>query len=580
MALYCCFRNVGLAECCGVSLDAFRNEIAQRIACTVDESPDTIAEALTVPPDPKMGDYAFPCFVLAKKMRKPPQAIAEELAESLDLAPLIDRVEASGPYLNMFVSRAGFVRRVLEDVMRAGEAYGTSDVGVGKTVVADYSSPNIAKHLGVHHVRTTMIGHAICNLYRALGYHVVGVNHLGDWGTQFGQLMAAYKHWQEPEPLGHDPVTTLNELYVRFHKEAEDDVALQDEGRAWFRKLEEGDPEARELWERFREVSLEAFAKVYDQLGISFEAYTGESFFAPMTDEIIQRLLDSGIARHSEGAVIVDLEPHKLGIYLLRRSDGAALYYTRDICAAEYRKQEYDFARMIYVVGSEQRLLFQQLLKVLELMGHEWAKDCAHVDFGRVKGMSTRKGTVVLLQDVIDEAVQRVHEIMADKDAVEFDKDEVARQVGVGAVVFNDLKSRRIKDVKFDWDELLSFDGETGPYVQYTHVRLCSLIERHGRAVDRDSDLSLLVTDEDLALAKLLASLPQVVQDAAEQYEPSFLARCLLDLCGAFNNYYHAHRIVGDDAELTRARIVLVDCLRQVIKNGLRILGLESPERM
>ena len=563
-----------------VSWEDFRTSVARRIAVKAGIPAETIAAALTTPPDPKLGDYAFPCFLLAKKMRKPPAAIAQELAATVDLSPLAERVEAAGPYMNLFVNRPTFVASVLADVIERGEAYGTSDVGAGKTVVVDYSSPNIAKHLGIHHVRTTMIGHAICNLYKALGYRVVGVNHLGDWGTQFGQLIAAYKRWQAPEPLGDDPVARLNELYVRFHKEAANDPSLEEEGRAWFRKLEEGDAEARALWETFRAVSLEAFHKVYDQLGIAFDDYKGESFYAPMTEEVIQRLLDMGIATHSEGAVIVNLEPYDLGIYLLRRSDGATLYYTRDICAAEYRKKEYDFDKMIYVVGSEQRLLFLQLFKVLEIMGHGWARDCVHVDFGRVKGMSTRRGSVVLLQDVIDEAVQRVRDIIGEKHAELENKEEVARNVGIGAIVFNDLKNRRIKDVQFDWEDVLSFDGETGPYVQYTHVRLCSLIEKYGHAADRGAELSLLTTDEELSLVKLLAALPHAVQQAAEQYEPSILSRCLLDLCSAFNNYYHLHRIVGDDPKLTRARILLVDALRQVIKNGLHVLGLEAPEKM
>lgn len=561
-------------------MNPFVQEIVTTLAGLLAMPQEDLAASLEIPQDPKMGDYALPCFTLAKVLKRSPQGIAADLAQKLPPSANIASIQPKGPYLNFFVHRPKLIEMVLSTVASQGERYGFSTLGAGRTIVVDFSSPNIAKHLAVHHLRSTMIGNALCNLHRALGYRVVGINYLGDWGTQFGQLIVAFKRWGNEEVLKGEAVTKLNELYVRFHKEAEQDATLNDEARAWFKRLESGDPEARQYWERFRAVSLAEFQEIYSRLGVRFDVISGESLYNEKMEATIQRLKDKGLATLSEGALIVDLERFEMPPCLLRKSDGATLYATRDICAAEDRKQTYDFHKLIYVVGSEQRLHLRQVFKVLELMGYEWAKNCVHVDFGRIHGMSTRKGAVVLLADVLDEAVSRVQEIISQKNPSLEDNERVAKDVGVGAVVFFDLSARRVKDVRFNWDEILNFEGETGPYVQYSHVRLCSVLEKYDKPVDSTANFALLEQEDEFALVRMLERFPQIVEHAAHEFEPSILAGFLLNLCSTFNGYYHNHRILGDDAELTRARILLVDCLRCALKNGLRLLGLTAPERM
>ena len=547
-----------------------------------------VENALAVPPNDDMGDYAFPCFAAAKALRKSPADIAAELASRVRTGKWIARAQAAGPYLNFFVNREAFVAWVLRRVRAEGAAYGRSAIGSGKTVVVEYSSPNIAKHLGIHHVRTTMIGNALDRLYRALGYNVVSINFLGDWGTQFGILIAAYKKWGGPETLEGDAVGKLNELYVRFNKEAEENPALRDQGRAWFKKLEAGDPEAAGLWKEFREVSLVTFEGVYERLGVRFDVVSGESAYDKLMPDTIRRLEAMGLAKSDEGALIVDLKAHKMPPVLLRKSDGATLYDTRDIAAAEDRWNRYHFARMVYVVGGDQKLHFRQIFKVLELMGYPWAKDCVHVDFGviRIKGaagaekMSTRGGKIIMLRDVLREAVDRARKAIEQKNPDLADKDAVAEMVGVGAVVFNDLKRQRVKDVDFDWGALLSFEGDTGPYIQYAHVRLCSILRKYGGPVNDRADLAMLEQPEEFSLAKALADFGAVILHAAEANEPSVVSQYLLDLCSRFSHYYHKHQVVGEDPGLTDARIVLVDAIRRTIANGLTLLGIRAPAEM
>jgi arginyl-tRNA synthetase len=567
----------------------FITEIVAQITAITPLDAGKIAGAITSPPNESMGDYAFPCFMLSKELRKKPNEIAEDLSGQIAPNKMIKEIRPVGPYLNFFVQPGPFVEHVLKSVRAEKAAFGNSDMGAGKTVVVEYSSPNIAKHLGIHHVRTTMIGNALDKIHRALGYDVVGINFLGDWGTQFGILIAAYKKWGGPEVFDGDPVANLNALYVRFNQEAEENPDLKDEGRSWFKKLEDGDAEAVDLWNKFRGVSLAAFEKVYARLGVHFDVISGESMFEEHMPAAIERLEQKGLAIIDDGALIVKLKEYKMPPVMLRKSDGATLYDTRDIAAAEARFDEYKFAKMVYVVGADQKLHFRQIFKTLELMGYEWAKDCIHVDFGiiRIKNeeglsakMSTRGGTVVMLKDVLGEAVIRVGKAIAEKNPDLANRDAVAEAVGVGAVVFNDLKRQRGKDVDFDWEQVLSFEGETGPYVQYAHVRLCSILRKHGLDVNDAIDFGLLTEPEDLSIAKALSNFGSVIERAARECEPCVIAQHLLDLCSRWSSYYHKHLVLTDDTALTAARILLVDALRQTILNGLTLLGLKAPEEM
>jgi arginyl-tRNA synthetase len=571
-------------------MDIFINNIVSLLKDNIPLSGEEIGGLIEIPPDIKMGDYAFPCFAIAKQLRKDPKKVASELSQKLAPNDIIIRISAHGPYLNFYVSRNMLCKTVLKGVFSEGDSYGTSDSGKGKTVIIDYSSPNIAKHLAVHHLRSAVIGNAIYNLYKALGYKCVGINHLGDWGTQFGQLIVAFKRWG-PKLKGQDSIketrldiSKLNELYVRFHKEAKDNPSLEDEARDWFRKLENGNEEASETWQYFKDISMAEFERVYKRLGVTFNSYAGESFYNDMLNDTVKRIKAAGLSEISEEALIVNLDDYDMPPCILRKKDEASLYATRDICAAEYRKQEYNFDKMIYVVGSEQRLHFKQFFKVLELMGYKWVDDCVHVDFGLVKfkhgKMSTREGKVILLEDLLKESCKIAREIMEGKNPDLENKEEVANAVGIGAIIFSELSTRRVKDVLFDWNEVLNFDGETGPYVQYTHTRLCSILRKYGEKVTNDIDHDLLREDDELLLVKRLEAFPLAILRAANYYEPSILSRHLLDLCSTFNRYYQHHRILTDNAELRKARIMLVDSIRQVIKNGLSILGLKSPERM
>ena len=569
-------------------MNIFTSEIANWLSIQTGLAPGALDAMIEIPPDPELGDYAFPCFTLAKPMKKAPAAIAADLAGKFAPTALVTSARAVGPYLNFSVDRRQLAEAVLKAVVGDGERYGRSNVGAGRTVVIDYSSPNIAKHLALHHIRSITIGGTLYRIFQAIGYRPIGINFLGDWGTNFGQLIVAFKRYGSPEMLENDAVENLNQLYVRFHTEAKKDPALEDEARAAFKRLEDGDPQVRALWQRFKDASLAEFKKVYGMLNVRFDEFSGESFYNEKVPATIRRLEERGLARLSEGALIVDLEAHKMPPVLLRKSDGATLYETRDICAAEERHAKYAFDRMIYVVGSEQRLHFRQIFKVLEMLGYEWAKRCVHVDFGLIRlkegRMSTRTGNVILLEDVLTEAVQRVEAIVRENDTErQLSEDEVkavSRDVGIGAVVFADLSSRRVKDVVFDWKDILNFKGETGPYLQYTHARISSILRKYGRPIGADVDSVVLADDISISVVKALENLPRIIQRAAETFEPSLIATYLLALASAFNTFYHEHRVLTDDERLARARILMIDCVRQALKNGLALLGMGAPERM
>ena len=565
-------------------MNRFVEEIV-RLICEETGLPKEEVESLVeIPPDQKLGDYAFPCFVLAKKLKKAPTQIAGELTLRLRATDLIEEISASGPYVNFRVDKAKQAEFVLTQISDEGEDYGSSDKGKEKTIVIDFSSPNIAKPFGIGHLRTTVIGNALFHIFRKLGYEVLRINHLGDWGTQFGKVILAYKMWGDEKEFLKDPISTLYDLYVRFHKEADEQPSLEEEARAWFKKLEDGDEEAIGLWKKFRESSLQEFNRVYEMLDIGFDHYPGESFYNEFMDQTIEELRAKGLAETSQDALIVDLDEYDLPPCLLKKKDEATLYATRDIAAAIYRHDTYKFHKSLYVVGSAQSLHFRQVFKVLELMGYEWAKDCVHVDFGWIKFrqemMSTRKGNIVLLEDVLNKSIELASKIIEEKNPELENKDEVARDVGIGSVIFADLATRRNKDIDFDWDQVLSFEGETAPYVQYTHARLCSLQRKYGRPVGKKIDYRALSTDEERALLKLLEDFPGKVKSAGKAYEPAFICSHLIDLCQTFNRFYQKQRIITEDEKLTAARMLLVRALQITIKGGLSLLGVKAPERM
>ena len=563
--------------------------IKQKIAGIISENLSElelseIEGMLEIPTDASMGDYAFPCFKLAKIMHKAPQMIAAELAEKIRGSELFEKVENVNAYVNLFMSRVAFAKLTLGAVSEEKERYGSSDKGKGKTVIVEYSSPNIAKPFHIGHIRSTVIGNSIGKIYSFIGYKVERINHLGDYGTQFGKMITAYRHWGKEEDVKNDPIKTLLSYYVKFHQEAENDPALEEEARRTFYNLEHGAEEETKLWQWFREESLKEFNRVYNMLGIEFDSYAGESFYSDKMPAVLDELRDKGLLKESEGAQIVDLEEYGLTPALITKSDGTSLYITRDIAAALYRKAHYDFEKCIYVVASQQNLHFQQWFKVLELMGRDWYKDCVHIPFGLVSledgTMSTREGRVVFLEDVLNGAVEKTREIVLEKGVNTDDIDETAKTVGIGAVVFNELSNGRIKDYTFSWDKVLNFDGETGPYVQYTHARAASVLRNAGSFDASNVNWDAIKGESAYELIKLIYRFPETVLDAAEKYEPSVVTRHIVDVAQAFNKFYHdEHIIVPDEAE-KNAKLMLTAAAKQVIANGLALLGVKAPEKM
>lgn len=565
-------------------MNAFRDQIIQYLKSHVPLDEAELQRAIEVPPSVELGDYAFPCFPLAKTLRKAPQAIATELATAFQSTALIKEARAAGPYVNFFVDRVAYTRAGLGAILEQGSGYGKSTEGVGKTVVIDYSAPNIAKPFGVGHLRSTVIGNALYRIHDHLGYRVMRINHLGDWGTQFGKLIVAFKRWGNETDLTTHAIQTLYDLYVRFHSEVETQPELEDEARGWFKRLEDGDPEARAIWQRFRDLSLQEFARIYERLGITFDSQAGESFYEPYLDQTIERIRQAGLVSVSDEALIVDLRPYNMPPCLLRKKDEATLYATRDLAAAMYRHETYGFWKMLYVVGADQRLHFQQVFKVLELMGFPWAQDCVHVDFGLIRfhdeKMGTRRGNIIFLEDVLDRAVELAEQIVHEKNPELPNKRQVAEAVGIGAVVFTDLSTRRVKDVNFEWEKVLTFEGETGPYVQYTHARACSVLRKADQPLRPDVDYSPLTQDEAFDLVRLLTDYPPVLRRAAENSEPFFVTDYLLTLSERFNKYYHNYRILTDDTAVREARLWLVKSVQTVIESGLTMLGIKAPEEM
>lgn len=565
-------------------MNKFVEDIVKIISTVIDLKEEEIGSLVEVPPDEKLGDYAFPCFILGKIFKKAPSQIASELASRLKPTELIQEIYSIGPYLNFKISKTQLAEFVLSQVFEKGEDYGSDDIGKGKTIVIDFSSPNIAKPFGIGHLRTTVIGNALYHIYKKLGFDVVRINHLGDWGTQFGKVILAYKMWGDENELIKDPIATLYDLYVRFHRDEEKEPKIEEEARFWFKKLEDGDRETKALWEKFRSYSLEEFNRVYRILGIEFDAIAGESFYNDLMEPTIQEIKSKGLAEISQDALVVNLDRFGMPPCLLKKKDEATLYATRDIAAAIYRYNTYHFCKSLYVVGTAQKLHFQQLFKVLELLGYQWAKDCVHVDFGWIKFkqemMSTRKGNIILLEDVLNKSVELARKIIEEKNPELENKEEVAKEVGIGAVIFADLSTRRNKDIDFDWDQALSFDGESAPYIQYTHARLCSLMRKYEKPVGKTIDYKVISTEEEITLVKLLENFPRMVKLAADNYEPSFICSYLIDLCANFNRFYQKHRIITEDDSLTEARMLMIEAIQVTLKNGLLLLGIEAPERM
>ena len=546
-------------------------------------SAEEIRGLLAVPPDPALGDYAFPCFRLAKPLRSAPPKIAGALCGAWQHADVASVQPVNG-YMNFFLNRANFAAEIMAELAEKGDRFGASEKGNGKTVCLDYSSINIAKRFHIGHLSTTMIGHSLKRIFDFLGYTTVGINHLGDWGTQFGKMICAYKKWGSKEEVDKNGIDAMSALYVRFHQEAEKDPALEDEGRAWFKKIEDNDPEAMEIFSWFKEVTLKDAARVYDKLGVSFDSYAGESFYNDKMEPVVQELRDKGLLTESQGAQVVDLSEDNMPPCLILKSDGATIYATRDLAAAIYRQNTYHFDKCLYVVAYQQDLHFRQVFRVLEKMGYPWAKDCVHVAFGMVsfegEALSTRKGNMILLDDLLDQAVAKAREIIEEKSPGLENKDEVARQVGIGAVIYTDLSNNRIKDIDFCWDRALNFDGESGPYVQYTHARGCSVLRKAPDFAGVAPDWGALTDDEAQALLRLISRFPDVIRDAADKYEPSMVTRAVTDIAQAFNKYYYEHRILDGEPAQAAARVALTGAARRVIRTGLWLIGVEAPERM
>ena len=561
----------------------YKKKIAELIKEHIDMDVVAIEKLIEIPPRPEMGDFAFPCFQFAKQLRKSPNMIAAELKDKLN-AEGFEKIDNLGPYVNFFADKAVFTKNAIEKILEEGDDYGSSNIGEGKTVCVEHSSPNIAKPFHVGHLFSTSIGNSLYKLFKKEGYTVEGINHIGDWGTQFGKLISAYKRWGSEKALEENAIDELLRIYVKFHDEADKDPSLVDEGRAYFKALENGDKEAEALWERFRNLSLKEFDRVYKLFNVEFDSYAGEAFYNDKMDVVVNELKEKKLLVESNGAQVVMLDEYNMPPCIVLKGDGASIYATRDLAAAMYRKKKYDFYKSVYVVGSPQALHFKQVFKVLELAGHEWAKDCTHVGFGLVKfadrKLSTRKGEIILLDDLVRESVDKTLEVINEKNPELENKEEVAKKIGVGALVFTYLKNSREKDIVFDWKEMLSFEGETGPYVQYSYARAKSILRRAEES-NVEPDFSKLNSKEEFELVKTLENFSNQIHVAVEKLEPSIVTRYVIEVAKAFNKFYNAHSVLNlEDEGLKRARLELVKASCQVIKNALYLLGIDVVEKM
>ena len=566
----------------------FKERVAEIFTSIETElSSDDALQLIEIPPNTDMGDYAVPCFKFAKKYRSSPAVIPNEMVKKIGAVDEFEKIESAGPYVNFFVNKSQFAKKVLQQAFEEKENYGSTNVGEGKTVIVEFSSPNIAKPFHIGHIRSTLIGNAIYNIYTYMGYNTIAINHLGDYGTQFGMLISAYKKWATPEiieAIEKDPINELMKLYVRYNQEIETHPEYQEEARYWFKQLETGNEEAHKLWVWFREVSLKEFNRVYNMFGIKFDSYAGESFYSDKMPAIIDELEDKCLLKESEGARIVELSQYGLTDALIQKSDGSTLYVTRDVAAAKYRKDTYDFYKNIYVVGAQQKLHFDQWRKIINLMGYDWAYDCVHVMFGTVSleggAIATRKGRVVFLEDVLNKAIEKTTEIINERNPSLEDREKVAKQVGIGAVIFQELFNNRIKDYVFSWDKTLSFEGETGPYVQYTFARTCSLLRKADIEINDDVDYSVFTDNESFNVIRKLQGFKEAVLNAHDKYEPFMVTRYIVGLAQEFNRFYHECPIITDDERIKKARLLLTLSVNTVLKEGMKLLGMEAPEKM
>ena len=562
----------------------FKHELALKISAVLNLDIAEIEESVEIPANTEMGDYSYPCFKLAKLKKKAPNIIAQELAIGLGEIDFVDSIEVVVGYVNFRLNKAYMAEAILKKVLEAGADYGRSDMGKGKTIVMDYSSPNIAKPLHIGHIRTTMIGNALYKTQKFLGYNVVGINYLGDWGTQFGKMIVAIRNWGDKKTIETGGLKELVNLYIKFHDEADENPSLNDEARSWMLKMQNGDEEAMTLWQEICDISRKELDKIYKRLNITFDSYRGESYYNDKMAPVVEELRAKGLMVESDGAQVVNLEEYDMPPCLILRKDGGTLYPTRDIAAAMDRMEMYNLHKSLYITGLEQKLHFAQWFKVVELMGYEWAKDLVHIPYGMISldsgKLSTRKGNVIYLEDLLDEAVSRTLNLIEERNPTLENKEEVAEQVGIGAVIFNDLYNNRIKDVAFSWEKMLSADGETGPYVQYACVRAYSVLQRAEFVPDKNIDYALLSDEASINIIKLLYSYPDKLIESAEKYEPYIIARHLIAIAQAFNYFYRENPILTSEGELKKARLHLTYAVREVLKAGLGLIGIQTPDKM
>lgn len=563
----------------------YKVKLAEKIGNIVNIDANELKEYIEIPPNSELGDYAFPCFRLAKELKKAPPMIATEIKEKMELDDVIDRVDVVGGYLNFYINKTGLVKSTLEEINKKGEAYGSSEIGNGKTVVIDYSAPNIAKPFHIGHLRSTVIGGALYKIYKFLGYNVVGINHLGDWGMGVSKTIAGYEMWKDEYDFSESPINSILKIYVRFNKLEKEEATITDKARNVLQRLEAGDEETTKLWKWIISVSLESYNKIYDLIGCKFDSYNGEAFYNDKMDRVINILEEKGLLVESEGAKVV-MMPDNMPPCIIITSNGTTIYATRDLAALLYRIDNYDFDRAIYVVGAEQTLHFKQIFKTLELMGYEkYAKSCEHIPFGLIldetgEKMGSRKGNAVTLEEIFTEAIEKSLKIIEEKNSELENKEDVARMVGVGAIIFNDLANNRIKDEIFDWKQILNFTGETGPYMQYTYVRTQSILRNAGYEVSGEIDYTKLLDNEAISVIKNLKEFPEIIVSAADKNEPSFISRHLIEIAKSFSRFYNEHQIICEDKDTQNARLALTKAVGIAIKNGLAILGIETPEKM
>ena len=566
----------------------FKENIAQKISEVTNIDKEELKTYIEIPPNSDLGDYAFPCFKLAKSLRKAPPVIASEIKEAIKLDDgSIEKIEIVGGYLNIYINKASLAETVLKEVAQQQEKYGSSNIGMGKNVVIDYSAPNIAKPFHIGHLRSTVIGGALYKIYNFLGYNSVGINYLGDWGLQFGKVMAGYDMWKDEYDFSQSEIQAILKIYVRFCQEEKEKPELTELAREYFKRLEDGEEKEVETWKWIRRISLENYQKTYNLLNSKFDSYNGESYYNDKMDAVVDELREKGLLKESEGAQVVDLSEYDMPPCIIITSAGTTIYATRDLASLKDRINKYDFDKAIYVVGNEQRLHFKQVFKVLELMGYpEYASKCEHVPFGLVvdkdgEKIGSRKGNSVFLEDILKEAIQKVEKIIDEKNPNIENKEEVARKVGVGAIIFNDLSNSRIKDEIFDWDMLLNFQGETGPYIQYIYVRTRSLLEKAGYVPDLENiNFSKLQEKEAIETLKLLYRFNEFVKLSADKNEPSIIARYLIDVAQNFSTFYNEHKIITEDKAVQDARLALTYAVGTVLKSGVTLLGMEMPNKM